>query len=306
MEPPNDIFDISPRRSVNEATFLIKVRNSKLLDYEKFKSLNLTIVAKEISADGKWRFVKYFTNFYDQSFKYLIAIFSTAPLTINILDRNDQIPEFTKKSYEVFIPENVGVGVTIAKVQAFDTDSGKFGTRGIRYTSISGGIADLFNLDSVAGKISVKSAGGNFFDRELFAQHYLTVEARDDLGQGNRNSVPLIINIEDLNDNYPIFLQNKYETRLLENKKSFETVLRVEARDADLNGTKNSEVFYEIVDGEFKDNFTIDANTGVIQPKASIDFERLSRSNSNIRPIYLSVRKHITLSIYKCNKHEIF
>lgn len=228
--------------------------------------------------------------------------FSSAPLTIHILDRNDQIPEFTKKSYEVFIPENVGVGVTIAKVQAFDSDSGNFGTRGIRYTSISGGIADLFNLDPIAGTISIKSPGGNFFDRELFAQHYLTVEARDDFGQGNRNSVPLIINLEDLNDNFPIFLQNKYETRLLENKKSFETTLKVEARDADLNGTRNSEVFYEIIEGEFKENFTIDARSGIILPKGPIDFERLSRSNSNIRPIYLSVRslknEYINIIIY--------
>ena len=64
----------------------------------------------------------------------------------------------------------------------------------------------------------------------------MTVEARDDLGNGNRNSVQLIINIEDVNDNKPIFTQSRYEARLRENKIDFENMIRVEARDADLNG----------------------------------------------------------------------
>lgn len=57
LDPPNDIFDISPKRSVNEATFIIRVRNPKLLDYEKIRVLNFTIIAKEITAEGKSRLV---------------------------------------------------------------------------------------------------------------------------------------------------------------------------------------------------------------------------------------------------------
>lgn len=46
----------------------------------------------------------------------------------------------------------------------------------------------------------------------------------------------IIINVLDKNDNAPIFLQNKYEVRLLENKMDFETSLVVEATDMDQNG----------------------------------------------------------------------
>jgi hypothetical protein len=84
--------------------------------------------------------------------------------------------------------------------------------------------------------ITVKQAGGDNFDRELISRHYLTVEARDDLGKGNRNTAQLIINIEDVNDNAPMFLANKYEARLLENERHFENPLVLEARDIDLNG----------------------------------------------------------------------
>lgn len=92
------------------------------------------------------------------------------------------------------------------------------------------------NLNPVSGVITVKLAGGDNFDRELVSRHYLTVEARDDLGRGNRNTAQLIINIEDVNDNAPMFLANKYEARLLENERQFENPLMLEARDIDLNG----------------------------------------------------------------------
>lgn len=57
-------------------------------------------------------------------------------------------------------------------------------------------------------------------------------------GKGNRNTAQLVINIEDVNDNAPMFLANKYEARLLENEKEFENPLVLEARDIDLNGNK--------------------------------------------------------------------
>lgn len=148
-------------------------------------------------------------------------------------------------------------------------------------------------MDPNNGVITIKSTEGQFFDRELYEKHYLTVEARDNLGEGNRNTVPLVITIQDVNDEIPTFLQRKYETRLLENRRTFETILQVEARDADVNGTRNSEIFYDIIDGEFRENFTIDPKSGIIRLRGPIDFEKLSHSNnkkSSISPVNLIVQ----------------
>lgn len=146
------------------------------------------------------------------------------------------------------------------------------------------------DLNPTTGIITVKTSGGSNWDREQISRHYLTVEARDDFGNGNRNSVQLIINLEDVNDNPPLFTQNHYEVRLLENKADFETPLKVEARDADLNGTKNSDVEYSLY-GQFKENFTIDSSTGIINPRYPIDFESVDNSSSsNTRIINLKVR----------------
>lgn len=212
-------------------------------------------------------------------------------MIVFIKDRNDNIPQFSKASYNVAIPENIDIGVSIAHIESIDLDSGNYGTQGIRYTAMTGSIAQLLSLDQNSGVITIKSTVGNFFDRELYERHYLTIEAKDNLGEGNRNSVQLIITITDVNDNQPIFLQRKYETRLFENRRAFETLLQVEARDADVNGTRNSEVYYEIIEGEFKDNFTIDPKSGVIKLRNPIDFEKLTRNHkSSIRPIYLTVQ----------------
>lgn len=249
---------------------MIRVKNPELLDYEKVTQLNFTIIAREIVPNGKQ---------------------SRVPVSVFIRDRNDNYPEFSSTVYEVSVAENIGLGHTIAQIHARDPDSGSYGTKGIRYTGLSGSIADLLAINVVSGVVTLKQPGGHAFDRELVDRHYLTVEARDDMGHGNRNTVQLIIHINDVNDNPPIFIQSKYEVRLLENKESFETSLVVEAKDLDLNGTKNSEIIYSIIDGEYKNNFTINSKTGVLQPRGPIDFEELTGNNDeNIRTIQLTVR----------------
>lgn len=140
--------------------------------------------------------------------------------------------------------------------------------------------------------ISVKSSGEHEFDRELISTHYLTVEARDNLGKGNRNTVQLILVIKDVNDNPPIFLESQYEAKLLENKMNFEMPLIVKAKDADMVGTRNSDITYEIIDGEFKMNFTINRKTGAIAPLYPMDYEALKIPKEklmNIQPIALTI-----------------
>ncbi|KAJ9587165.1 hypothetical protein L9F63_019319, partial [Diploptera punctata] len=203
-------------------------------------------------------------------------------------------PTWLPQPAMVSVQENSGVGTTVAWVQALDEDSGNYGSQGIRYTSLGGSISDLLTLDPVKGIITIKSDRPGF-DRELVSRHYLTVEARDDLGFGNRNTVQLVVNVEDENDNAPVFLQNKYEARLWENHMEFESPLYIEAVDLDLNGTNNSLIKYSIIGGDPYNNFTIDPIQGVLTPATKIDFEQLAASSKNagrginVRPINLVV-----------------
>ncbi|KAJ1522204.1 hypothetical protein ONE63_002512 [Megalurothrips usitatus] len=277
IEGDRGIFDVTPPKGINEATFLVRVKESTKLDYEKTKVMNFTLVAKETVPNN--------------------AKYSAVPLTVHIRDVNDNVPEFDKNVYEVSVPENSMKGTTVAKIVAKDADSGEFGTAGIRYTELRGSVADILHLDPLTGVITIKAEGSSF-DREVASRFYLTVEVRDDLGRGNRNTVQLIVNIADVNDNAPEFLQSEYEARLLEDSTEFESPLVIEARDLDLNGTRHSMIHYSIIDGDPFGNFTLDPVTGILKPTAPIDFEQLvgTRAASeeaggpNVRPIRMVVQ----------------
>lgn len=55
MDPPNDIFEIVPELAVNEATFLIRVKDPKMVDYERNREMNFTLFAREMEDPDKWR-----------------------------------------------------------------------------------------------------------------------------------------------------------------------------------------------------------------------------------------------------------
>lgn len=153
-------------------------------------------------------------------------------------------------------------------------------------------------MNPITGVVTIKTPGSAAFDREIISRHYLTVEAIDNVGQGNRNTAQIILDIQDVNDNAPIFLHRQYEAKLLENKAEFETPLQVEARDLDLNGTENSQITYEIVEGLYRMNFTIDPAIGLIRPLHHFDYEELvdshrhplRQANADMREIDLLVR----------------
>lgn len=69
--------------------------------------------------------------------------YSSAHIQIFIRDQNDNFPEFSRSIYNANVLENSEQGTMIAQVQAVDVDSGDFGTTGIRYTNLRGGIAHL-------------------------------------------------------------------------------------------------------------------------------------------------------------------
>lgn len=64
-------------------------------------------------------------------------------------------------------------------------------------------------------------------------------------------------------------------------------------------GTKNSHIEYSIVGGDYKNNFTIDPNLGIITPVGELDFEQIPGDNTNIRPIHLTVSYFFTKNMVK-------
>ncbi|CAG7830108.1 unnamed protein product [Allacma fusca] len=272
LDGDGGVFEVTPSQGINQVSFLIRVKNPSRLDYERLKVINFTLIAEEISGEKS----------------------STVPVSVLVRDSNDESPQFEQSKYDVELMENSAPGTTVATVKATDKDSGAFGTQGIRYTSLTGSIANELNLDPLTGVITIKAVEKSMLDREISPMYYLTVEARDNQGQGNRASVPLNIFMKDQNDIDPVFVQSRYEARMFENENEFVSPLRVQARDSDLQGTPNSDIRYTIVAGNEDGYFEVDKLTGRIRIIKSIDFEHLPaiRQNpkSNVKRVNFTVR----------------
>lgn len=234
----NGTFEISPNVAERSASFLIRVRDNMLLDFEERQSVEFQVLAQELGPA---------TN--------LSAIVN---VTVYINDVNDNPPVFSQPVYTVELPENVTVGTKVVQVHADDVDTGMGGR--VRYTAISGYLNTSLNLDAENGIITV-STNTHGFDREVMPEYHLYVEARDNDGTGNRAQVPLVIKMIDVNDETPIFEKSVYEFILAADLQSFTSPAIIKAVDKDATAP-NNEVRYEIINGNYDNKFSLNKVTG--------------------------------------------
>ncbi|XP_073989842.1 cadherin 87A [Rhodnius prolixus] len=188
---------------------------------------------------------------------------STATVTIEITDANDNSPKFDVEAYSASVEETALPGDLVTIITASDSDTGVFGSKGIVYNLIGHG-AEKFNVHKKSGLITVapcESPGSpHCLDFETEPVYYLTYQATDDEGTGHSTVVPLQITLTDSNDNPPTFDSSLYKAIIDEGSAKFEPPLQVHARDVD----KSSQILYYIIDGNINDLFTIDSKTGEI------------------------------------------
>uniref|UniRef100_G1PCJ1 Cadherin-17 n=1 Tax=Myotis lucifugus TaxID=59463 RepID=G1PCJ1_MYOLU len=105
-------------------------------------------------------------------------------------------------------------------------------------------------------------------DRETRAVHKLQVSALDAQGNTVEGPVPITVEVKDINDNRPTFLQSKYEGSVRQNSRAGKPFMYVNATDLDDPDTPNGQLFYQIVMQLPKVNdvmyFQINNKTGAI------------------------------------------
>ncbi|XP_029288257.1 LOW QUALITY PROTEIN: protocadherin-23 [Cottoperca gobio] len=128
---------------------------------------------------------------------------STTQLQLVLLDQNDNIPSFTRKSYHASISEGLPLGAEILRVSAFDPDEGSNGD--LTYSLTEDNSQGTFSVDAFTGVIRTTRS----LDRESRAQYTLRAVATDGCAQGPLSSVASVtIQVEDVNDNVPLCEQN--------------------------------------------------------------------------------------------------
>ncbi|XP_002037796.2 cadherin-related tumor suppressor [Drosophila sechellia] len=192
-------------------------------------------------------------------------------LLIRILDENDNSPVFDPKQYSASVAENASIGAMVLQVSATDVDDGANGR--IRYSIVLGDQNHDFSISEDTGVVRVAKN----LNYERLSRYSLTVRAEDcALENPAGDTAELTINILDINDNRPTFLDSPYLARVMENTvpPNGGYVLTVNAYDAD-TPPLNSQVRYFLKEGD-SDLFRINASSGDIALLKPLDREQQS------------------------------
>ncbi|CAM4755086.1 unnamed protein product [Rotaria magnacalcarata] len=122
---------------------------------------------------------------------------STVHVKVHIINQNEYSPEFDKNTYHFSMDENsTNHTITfVGRVKAKDRDFGDYVTYALNDNE------HLFTIDQ-NGSIWTDA----IFDREIKDEYKLSVIAVDNSTDGLIGSTIVIIQIKDVNDNYPVFI----------------------------------------------------------------------------------------------------
>lgn len=178
---------------------------------------------------------------------------------IEIADKNDHPPVFVQKVFQVKnLLEDANKNFKVIEVTAIDKDN----AAQIRYSIEDGNIGDAFKIDRTTGVITVNGV----LDYENITEYNLRIRAFDGIYEDTAN---VIIKIENINDNPPVFVKDSYNTTIEEEIIVDNCILNIEAYDPDIKDRSEPQyIKYFIVKTEQQSLLKIDANgcLRLIQP----------------------------------------
>ncbi|NWJ07911.1 CAD23 protein, partial [Crypturellus undulatus] len=188
----------------------------------------------------------------------------TATVYITVLDINDNRPIFLQSSYEASVPEDIAAASSIVK--ATDADEGANGR--VWYRIVKGNEHNHFRINPSSGLLM---RGLRPLDREQNSSHVLEVEAYNTEQGAMRSSVRVIVYVEDVNDEVPVFTQRQYNRLGLRETAGIGTSVAV-VRATDRDTGNGGLVSYKILSGA-EGKFEIDESTGLITTVEYLDYE---------------------------------
>ncbi|XP_053572153.1 LOW QUALITY PROTEIN: protocadherin gamma-C5-like [Bombina bombina] len=200
-------------------------------------------------------------------------------IQVEVQDVNDNTPEivFTSKTNE--IPENAPLGTVVGFISVKDKDSGRNGEVKL---DVSSNLP--FKCKFFKNRYSLVTSG--YLNRENVSQYTIQLTASDLGSPSLYNQTEIILNISDVNDNPPTFLQSVYNAFIKENNEPGSLLCTVSATDPDEGA--NSDVSYSTVenqiDGSAVSSFVyINPQNGNIYAQRAFDFEQLQVLQITVR-----------------------
>ena len=197
-----------------------------------------------------------------------------ARVKITIEDANDNSPVFNRPFYDVAINESLPVGTVVLVVSAVDYDKGE---NGFVTHTISGQQSLPFVIDQDSGQVRITRD----LDFESSDDIYIFAVRASDWGSPYRreSEVNVTIRLININDNQPLFEMVSCRGMISRDFPVSETIVTLSAVDMDELGM----VKYKILSGNELEYFDLNADSGALSLKRSLEVDHLKNGIFNLK-----------------------
>ncbi|XP_067663875.1 protocadherin gamma-A3-like [Haliotis asinina] len=182
---------------------------------------------------------------------------------VRVIDENDNAPEFPEDVYYANIVENKKIGTSIMTFTATDIDNG---TNAELIYKVQDDHGHRFNIFRNGTLVTAME-----FDREEYPEVVAKILAVDQGNPPMTATTTVIITVDDVNDQAPVFDMNKFQLSVPEESKSYTSVGQITASDSDLD--ENAIIMYQLHSSTRSDFPFIVYADGVIKTNRILDRE---------------------------------
>ncbi|XP_041050027.1 protocadherin Fat 1-like isoform X1 [Carcharodon carcharias] len=218
----------------------------------------------------------------DVSDKYILTVIAQdrgdpplyAQTEVVITVRDKITPRFEKAYYRVRVPENISPYTPILHVHANNPSGFR-----VIYNIVKERALHLFSIEFKAGVLNVIDS----LDYESQTKHVLTARATDSV-TGSYTETIVEIEVEDVNDNPPVFTEKVYGAVLSEASAIGTSVVQVSANDADSGRNKIISYQFAAVTNS-SEYFHIDTTNGLVTTARTLDYEQTQYYSLTVRAV---------------------
>ncbi|KAI4899903.1 hypothetical protein NFI96_019482, partial [Prochilodus magdalenae] len=242
--------DVLDNFELDSETGLLTLKGS--LDYEEVSSYEINVVAKDGGSP---------------------EMEGHCSVQINLIDANDNRPEIIIKSLADRVPEDSPIGTVVGLINARDLDANENGKVSLQVISntpfqLMTSFENHYELATTAR-----------LDREKNANYNVEISATDSGSPPLSIRKTVMLHVQDVNDNPPVFSQPSYIVYVKENFPAGGIICSVSASDADLG--ENAKISYSILNSKVlgvsvSSYVYINSDNGSIYSMYSFDYESLT------------------------------
>ncbi|KAM9356735.1 uncharacterized protein ABDE67_004320 [Symphorus nematophorus] len=193
-------------------------------------------------------------------------------IEVEILDMNDNAPQFRRDAIHLDISEATPKGERFSLSNAVDPDVGSNSVKTYHLSE-----SDHFNIEVQTGREGSKFAElilSKPLDREQQAVHSLILTAVDGGTPARSGTASVIVHVLDTNDNAPVFDKVSYNIKIIENSPIGSLVIHLNATDLDEGSNSDITYSYSLYTSEkTQETFNLNPSTGEITVKGMLNYE---------------------------------